>query len=138
MGEQKMKTKIRLIGLITIIFLATLQQAFTQNQIAEINADTLNKWISEGRKVELIYVGTQGSYTEAHISGSVFLPFDESFADEIKKMSGEKTYVLICPTGGRSHRAAELMAENGFTKVFNLKGGVTDWIRHGFKVVKNK
>jgi len=133
-----MKTKARLILLITTIFLASLQQAFTQNQVAEINADTLNKWISEGRKVDLIYVGTQGSYAEAHISGSIFLPFDESFADEIKKMSAEKTYVLICPTGGRSYRAAELMTENGFSKVFNLRGGVTDWIRHGFKVVKSK
>jgi rhodanese-related sulfurtransferase len=133
-----MKTKARLIVLITTIFLASLQQAFTQNQVAEINADTLNKWISEGRKVELIYVGTHGSYAEAHIPGSVFLPFNESFANGIKKMSGEKTYVLICPTGGRSYRAAELMTENGFSKVFNLRGGVTDWIRHGFKVVKSK
>jgi rhodanese-related sulfurtransferase len=43
---------------------------------------------------------------------------------------------LICPTGRRSLTAAKIMMENGFEKVFNLKGGTVEWIRKGFKVSK--
>jgi rhodanese-related sulfurtransferase len=30
------------------------------------------------------------------------------------------------------------MMESGFENVYSLKGGITDWIRHGFKVVKGE
>jgi rhodanese-related sulfurtransferase len=30
------------------------------------------------------------------------------------------------------------MIENGFEKVYNLKGGVADWIRKGFKVIRGE
>jgi rhodanese-related sulfurtransferase len=132
-----MKIKVQLIVILTAVFLAS-SLTLAQNQVSEISADTLNRWISEGKKVEMIYVGTQGDYAEAHIPGSVSLPFDAGFGEAIKKLSKKETYILICPTGGRSLRAAEFMLEKGFKNVYNLKGGITGWIRHGFKVEKSK
>ncbi|HET7348608.1 MAG TPA: rhodanese-like domain-containing protein, partial [Acidobacteriaceae bacterium] len=32
-----------------------------------------------------------------------------------------------CKSGGRSQKAAEFLAKNGFTKLHNLAGGITAW-----------
>jgi rhodanese-related sulfurtransferase len=122
--------------LIVVLSLSVCLPALAADHIPEVDATTLNKWISEGKDLALIDVGSRGDFAEAHIFGSISLPFNTSFPAETKKLSKVKTYVLVCPTGRRSLRAAEVMMGNGFEKVYNLKGGITDWIRHGFKVVK--
>ena len=35
--------------------------------------------------------------------------------------------VVMCHTGGRSRRVAEFLVGNGFTQVFNLRGGIDAW-----------
>jgi phage shock protein E len=128
--------RIKVLVLIVILSLLVCLPALAADQIPEVDATALNKWISEGKDLVLIDVGSRGDFAEAHISGAISLPFDTSFLAEIKRLSKIKTYVLVCPTGHRSLRAAEVMRENGFEKAYNLKGGIIDWIRHGFKVVK--
>jgi rhodanese-related sulfurtransferase len=35
--------------------------------------------------------------------------------------------VVMCHSGGRSRRVAEFLLGNGFSQVFNLKGGIDAW-----------
>ena len=109
--------------------------AFALNQVLEVDANTLNKWVSETKDLVLIDVGSPGDFAEGHVPGSISLP-GASFKEKSKDLSKGKTYILICPTGSRSARAVNLMIEQGFEKVYNLKGGITDWLRKGFKVAK--
>ena len=110
--------------------------AFALDQVPEVDANTLSKWISETKDLVLIDVGTPGDFAEGHIPGSISVPLSASFKERSKNLSKGKTYILICPTGSRSATAAKLMMEQGFEKVYNLKGGITDWLRNGFKVAK--
>jgi len=118
--------------LLFLIWLPT----FVLAQTPEVDASTLSKWVSETKDLVLMDVGTPGDFAEGHIPGSISLPLGASFKAEIKNLSKEKIYLLICPTGRRSATAARLMIEQGFGKVYNLKGGVTGWLRKGFKVAK--
>ena len=34
---------------------------------------------------------------------------------------------MHCKLGGRSAKAVQLLRDNGFDKVFNLRGGITAW-----------
>jgi rhodanese-related sulfurtransferase len=43
---------------------------------------------------------------------------------------------VYCRSGGRSASAADVLKEKGFTKVYNLDGGITSWQENGFEVVK--
>jgi rhodanese-related sulfurtransferase len=131
-----MRSKV--LVLIVVLGLAVCLPALAAEQVPEIDATTLNKWISDGKDLVLIDVGSRGDFAEAHISGSVSLPFDTSFRAETSKLSKVKTCVLVCPAGRRSLRAATVMMKSGFKNVYSLKGGITDWIRHGFKVVKGE
>jgi rhodanese-related sulfurtransferase len=110
--------------------------AFALDQVPEVDASTLSKWVSETKDLVLIDVGTPGDFAEGHIPGSISLPFGASFEERIKNLSKGKTYILICPTGRRSATAAKLMLGQGFEKVYNLRGGIADWLRKGFKVIR--
>ena len=42
-------------------------------------------------------------------------------------MDLSKRYVIHCKVGGRSAKAVQLMSQNGFKHVQNLKGGILAW-----------
>jgi len=49
------------------------------------------------------------------------------FADKIKALNTDKTYLVFCRSGGRSSTACGFMAKNGFDKLYNLEGGINAW-----------
>ena len=49
---------------------------------------------------------------------------DADFETKIAELDTTKTYVMYCRSGARSGRAANFMASNGFTNVYNLEGGI--------------
>ncbi|EAY25500.1 rhodanese-like domain-containing protein [Microscilla marina] len=49
------------------------------------------------------------------------------FASKIAELDKEKTYLVYCRSGNRSGKACALMAEMGFTKLYNLAGGIMAW-----------
>jgi rhodanese-related sulfurtransferase len=61
-----------------------------------------------------------------------FLP---RFTAEVGK---DDPVVLICRTGSRTDKLArELMEEQGYTQVYNVRHGITGWIAGNNPVVKN-
>ncbi len=73
------------------------------------------------------------NYEKNHINGSISRPIDD-FLQEIFEgtYSSEKTdlkTVLVCDTGQLSKVAAAIMTEEGFTQVYNIKGGMRRWNR---------
>ncbi len=52
--------------------------------------------------------------------------------DRLDELDKSKTYVMVCRSGGRSNRAAEHMAEEGFDKLINFDGGMLSWYAAGY------
>ncbi|MEY4558179.1 MAG: hypothetical protein RL024_337 [Actinomycetota bacterium] len=63
-----------------------------------------------------------------HISGQVI----ERRLGEIPK---ERQIVVVCQSGMRSQRAADILSRNGY-QVLNVSGGMIGWQRAGLKIVK--
>jgi rhodanese-related sulfurtransferase len=76
------------------------------------------------------YVGELG-----HITGSRLIPID-TFRDSIEALSNLKdsTIIVVCKVGYRSEKAARLLLDNGFGKVYNLDGGMMAWNDAGEKI----
>ncbi len=49
------------------------------------------------------------------------------FRDRVARLDRNKTYLVYCQIGTRSAHAASIMAELGFSKVYNMKGGIAKW-----------
>jgi len=52
----------------------------------------------------------------------------------LSSMDKSSTIVFYCQVGGRSARAANLAAANGFTDVYNLQGGIMAWVGAGLPI----
>lgn len=64
------------------------------------------------------YVGELG-----HIPGSILVPLGELSA-KASALARDRPTVVVCRSGRRSARGAELLTALGFERVFNLRGGM--------------
>jgi rhodanese-related sulfurtransferase len=65
-------------------------------------------------------------------------PNPSFLADFSARVGKNDPVALICRTGNRTDvLARELMEKHGYTKVYNVKHGITGWIGEGNPVVKN-
>lgn len=76
-----------------------------------------------------------GSQTVTYVdkSGRANPAFMPRFGAEVAK---DQPVMLICRTGNRTDKLArELMAQHGYTKVYNVRDGITGWIAEKNPVV---
>ena len=81
--------------------------------------------IKEGKSVHLIDVREVDEATKGKIPGAMHIPLGllEFRMHELEK---EIEYTMVCRSGGRSGKAAQLLASHGF-KVVNMAGGMLAW-----------
>lgn len=85
----------------------------------------------------ILDVRTPGEFADGHLPAAVNLDYNSAnFPGEISRLDSEKVYLVYCRTGIRSAAASALMAKNGFSKVYDMTGGITAWQAAGFAVVK--
>ncbi len=53
--------------------------------------------------------------------------YEKNFKDELAKLDKTKTYFIYCAHGNRTRETKKFMKELGFTKVYDLKGGIVTW-----------
>jgi phage shock protein E len=86
--------------------------------------------------VVVLDVRTPGEFSQGHIQGAVNIDVEAStFNSEIAKLDKSKTYAVYCHSGNRSGVATQAMAKAGFTHLFNLKNGISDWMSQGMPTV---
>jgi rhodanese-related sulfurtransferase len=59
----------------------------------------------------------------------------ESQADSLKKWR-DKNVITYCDTGSNGANAARALIKLGFTKVFNLQGGLNGWVKDNLPLTK--
>jgi rhodanese-related sulfurtransferase len=113
--------------------------ALTQPQVVKnITPEEANTMIMiSSFPIHIIDVRTPEEYNSGHIENAVNVDFNSgNFRDEINRFNRDRTYIIYCRTGARSAGARDIMKELGFQKIYNMDGGITDWIAKGLPVVK--
>lgn len=82
-------------------------------------------------------VRTAEEVAEGKIPGSLamdyFLP---DFLTKVKELPKDREIYLYCAVGGRSKEAAEMLIQEGYTKVYHLSGGIQAWANAGLPIVQ--
>ena len=81
---------------------------------------------ASGEDVVLLDVREHDELEIAAVAGARHIPMRDVPA-RLAELDADKPLVVMCHLGGRSRRVAEYLAANGFTKVFNLGGGIDSW-----------
>ena len=83
-------------------------------------------------------VRTPGEFAEGYIEGARLIDFQSgNFENEIATLDKNATYAVYCRSGNRSGQAVKVMKDAGFSKVFNMNGGVIEWANAGLPLVRN-
>lgn len=91
--------------------------------------------IDSDNKIILIDVRSRQELDEIMINGVLNYDFNsDEFEKSILSLDKEKTYYMICRSGRRSGITTELMLENGFENVLNIKGGMIKWVDSNLKL----
>ncbi len=90
-----------------------------------ISAKELELQLSEGRQFNIIDVREVEEVAEGTIPSAINIPLSliEFRMNELDK---SKEYTMVCRSGGRSGKAAQLLESHGF-QVVNMTGGMLDW-----------
>ncbi|NOU18912.1 MAG: rhodanese-like domain-containing protein [Bacteroidales bacterium] len=67
-------------------------------------------------------------FLKEHITNAINIDFkSEDFSNKIDQLDKGKTYLVYCYGGFRSKSTMQLMENKGFTKIYNMKGGIMKW-----------
>ena len=80
----------------------------------------------ETRDGLILDVREEAEYAFGHIDGAKSIPMGE-LESRLDELDYTQEIYVICRTGKRSDMAAQLLEKNGFTKVYNVLPGMTEW-----------
>jgi sulfur-carrier protein adenylyltransferase/sulfurtransferase len=95
------------------------------NGIPQMSVRELKQRRDAGEEVFVLDVREPFEYQIAQIGGKL-IPLGE-LPQRVGELNPQQEIVVQCKSGGRSQRAAEFLAKNGFANVHNLAGGITAW-----------
>ncbi len=107
------------------------------NAITQVTTATASEVLAKPG-MSVIDVRTPGEFAQGHIQGAVNIDVeDAAFATNVGKLPKDKPYFVYCRSGNRSGVATSKMADLGFTEIYDLQGGITQWQNAGGAVVLN-
>ncbi len=132
-----MKIKPFLIVAFFSLLLINCKQVEDKSSTIElITVEEMDSLLEMG-KVQLIDVRTPREYADGHIEGALNIDFrNDNFEALIAKVDKTKPVAVYCGRGGRSSKCSAYMKKAGFTKIYDLDGGISKWKFKGKRIEK--
>ncbi|NMP21884.1 rhodanese-like domain-containing protein [Sulfobacillus harzensis] len=74
----------------------------------------------------IVDVREASEYRAGHIPRAKHISLSQ-LVHRLREVPRDKTVVVVCRSGNRSSRAAELLMEAGYRNVYNMSGGMQNW-----------
>ncbi|MBN2161152.1 MAG: rhodanese-like domain-containing protein [Spirochaetes bacterium] len=129
-------TLASILSFISLSFLGTARvQGTTNAAIRQISPDEAEKLIranAGSRDFVILDIRTPGEYRDGHIPGAALLDYYSlSFRSSLEALDKNRTYFVYCRSDNRTGRALKIMGDLGFTRVYELRGGIQAWLSSG-------
>ena len=131
-----------LISLITLpVFSGCKATTLTSEEVGSaeikpISPEEVYEIIQNKEDYFIVDVRTPEEYEGGHIEGVLLLPVQE-LEGRLDELSKDENIIVYCRSGSRSRAAAEMLVNNGFTRVYDM-GGISSWIDRGYPVTLEK
>lgn len=122
------------IAVIVIVLVAV--NIISNRGISQVNVAAAKTMIDDSGTT-IIDVRTPEEYRSGHLKNAMLMPVSE-IAGRIGEIDSlkDRPILVYCHAGNRSASASQVLRRNGFTRISNLRGGITAWNGAGFKTVK--
>lgn len=119
-----MVMKVSHIFIALLVFLVGCHAQGVKN----IKPDEFEKAMTAAN-VQLVDVRTPEEFADKHLNGATNINVnDADFEKKLAAFDKSKPLYVYCLSGGRSSKAADIAAKQGFKEVYNLDGGINAWL----------
>lgn len=104
----------------------------TSDTYENIEVSDFDKIRQDNPSAIILDVRTPGEISRGKIEGAIEMDFyNANFSEKLKSIDAKATCIVYCQSGVRSAKAAEMLAKQGCSAAYNLKGGYAAWKRAG-------
>jgi rhodanese-related sulfurtransferase len=100
-----------------------------------ISVQEANQMIQQDPSIIIIDVRNRSEYIYGHLYGAQLIPLYQLENRTIQLQDHVNDKIIVyCKAGSRSASACEILAENNFTQVYNMAGGITAWMEANYPI----
>ena len=101
--------------------------------INEIEVAELAKLKEAGDSVRVIDIRQPAELNSGIIPGAEALPM-HTIPLRMNELNREEKLIMVCRSGARSAQACMFLQQQGYDKVYNLRGGMMAWAGSGLEI----
>ena len=111
------------------MFLSNLFQSRSDNNKISVLPSSEFKKAIQKKPIQLIDVRTPHEFAAGNIKGAKNMDLfnSKAFEQGASKLNKEIPVYLYCQSGNRSKSASSLFVKMGFSQVYDLNGGYSNW-----------
>lgn len=114
-------------------------EAASSSEVVTVSVTKLEPKLFQEKSANgiILDVRTPEEVAAGKIPGSIAIDFyQEDFATKVGELPKDKEIYVYCAVGARSGQAADLLIQQGFTKVYHLSGGIRAWTGEGLPITQ--
>jgi rhodanese-related sulfurtransferase len=73
-------------------------------------------------------------FSVSHLPSAIHVGYKDFKVDSLKNIIRNKPVIVYCSIGKRSEDITGILIKQGYTKVYNLYGGIFEWVNQGHAV----
>lgn len=131
---------ISIFALMAVLFISSCSsEKSSKGSIEESTASVHNLSPKEFAKKSpngvILDVRTPQEVAQGKLANAVVLDYYQAnFLDKALEIPKDKEIYIYCAVGARSLEAAQLLTQQGYTKVYHLQGGIQAWYQNGLPI----
>jgi len=105
-----------------------MESTNANERVETLSVDRAKEWFARNKESAFILLDVRQpeEYRSGHLPGAVLIPLP-SLMNKVGELDPTKSLLVYCRSGNRSRAAAALLLGEGFSKVYNIAGGITAW-----------
>lgn len=108
----------------------------TKGEIQMVSPVQVYEAVHGEDSMQLVDVRTSEEFEVSHLKNAQNICVtSKDFREKVAFLDKHKPVYVYCKKGGRSAKAATILKEMGFTKVYDLQGGLTSWQEEGLETI---
>ena len=113
--------------------LADTIKSQAERAIKNVSPKEAKELMGNENGVFLLDVRTKEEYNESHIKTAHLIPVQE-LEQNIDLIPKDRNVVVYCASGKRSARACGILKNKGLRALYNIEGGIRQWMADGYPV----
>lgn len=106
-------------------------QALLEHSVQEISVPQAYQTMDE---FQFIDCRSRSEYNVSHLKNARWVGLEEFDVNMVSDISYDRPLILYCSVGARSERMASKLSSLGYNKVYNLYGGIFEWVNQKYIV----